>query len=257
MLLASSYELPELYDLRTQHVTQDAEFYPKLFPTQSAPLVEIGCGTARLLEPLAKAGYSRLTGIDLSSAMLKRAADKLEGQSVKLCQLDVTAPWGAAELAQVGPTDGVMISFNFLHGVGPLPAQRLCLENCRRILSPGGRVVVHTSMPPYFRRGDRKIENKQIGRYVDARGRVIEHWVSLECDFVDQTVEGRATYRVQNEGGEPEVYEVPMRIWLTKPEQLVLLAEVCGYRVLERWGGYDQSAYAAGSEHHIALLAAV
>lgn len=42
----------------------------------SERVLEIGCGTGRLLEPVARAGF-HLTGIDLSAAMLERARERL------------------------------------------------------------------------------------------------------------------------------------------------------------------------------------
>ena len=46
-----------------------------------SPLLELGCGTGRLLIPLAEAGY-RVTGVDLSPEMLRIAQMKAEAAGV-------------------------------------------------------------------------------------------------------------------------------------------------------------------------------
>ncbi len=46
-----------------------------------SPLLELGCGTGRLLIPLAEAGY-RVTGVDLSPTMLRIARAKAEAAGV-------------------------------------------------------------------------------------------------------------------------------------------------------------------------------
>ena len=46
-----------------------------------SPLLELGCGTGRLLIPLAEAGY-RVTGVDLSPEMLRIARAKAEAAGV-------------------------------------------------------------------------------------------------------------------------------------------------------------------------------
>ena len=46
-----------------------------------SPLLELGCGTGRLLIPLAQAGY-RVTGVEISPEMLRIARAKAEAAGV-------------------------------------------------------------------------------------------------------------------------------------------------------------------------------
>ena len=69
-------ELPELYDLEHAGFTEDIELYLRLAEVVGDPILELGCGTGRVLAPLAAAGH-RVTGIDRSRPMLDRARSAL------------------------------------------------------------------------------------------------------------------------------------------------------------------------------------
>lgn len=51
---------------------RDVEFWRRLAVRQAAPVLELGCGTGRLLVPIARTGVS-VTGIDRSAPMLSHA----------------------------------------------------------------------------------------------------------------------------------------------------------------------------------------
>lgn len=59
----------------------DIPFYTDLAQEKGAPILELGCGTGRLLLPLAKAGF-QITGLDISPEMLEVAKRKIEAESV-------------------------------------------------------------------------------------------------------------------------------------------------------------------------------
>src|SRR5215218_11514137 len=72
-------ELPELYDLEHAGFMEDIELYLRLAEVVGDPILELGCGTGRVLAPLAAAGH-RVTGVDRSRPMLDQARSALNGQ---------------------------------------------------------------------------------------------------------------------------------------------------------------------------------
>ena len=70
----------EVYDLFYGFRRGDIEFYAKLAEKFGDPILELGCGTGRVLIPLARRGY-RITGIDVSESMLRILKRKLEKES--------------------------------------------------------------------------------------------------------------------------------------------------------------------------------
>lgn len=102
-------------------------------------VLDLACGTCDLtLELKRRRPDARAVGVDLSRAMLARAQAKI-GAAVL-----VNAPAEALPFAD-GTFDGAMIGF----GIRNVPDFRTGLREMRRVLRPGGRIVVlEFSTPP-------------------------------------------------------------------------------------------------------------
>jgi ubiquinone/menaquinone biosynthesis C-methylase UbiE len=95
--------------------------------------LEIGCGTGKNTDWL-KDRVSQLTGVDLSEAMLKKAAEKIKASHVQFVQADITGDW------------------NFTNGLYDLVSFSLVLEHIEnlehvfkevcKVLNPGGYVYI-------------------------------------------------------------------------------------------------------------------
>jgi SAM-dependent methyltransferase len=134
----------EFYDYHAKR--GDVEFYAGLAKESGGPVLEIGCGTGRVLIPTARAG-AHITGLDLSEHMLEICQNKLERESsdvqdrVNLVRADmrdfdlgiqfslVTIPFGP---------------FNCLVSVKD---QMRCLECIRQHLSDTGVLVMDLWYP--------------------------------------------------------------------------------------------------------------
>ena len=68
------------YDLTHAQLTADLGFVLSLASQAGGKVLELGCGTGRLLLPLARAGFT-ITGLDSSEAMLALAQQKLAQES--------------------------------------------------------------------------------------------------------------------------------------------------------------------------------
>ncbi len=71
--------LARLYDWEHDELMADAELYVELARRTGGPVLELACGTGRVLAPLAAAGFD-VVGVDRSEAMLERARARLRGQ---------------------------------------------------------------------------------------------------------------------------------------------------------------------------------
>ena len=64
------------YDADYGAIDDDLSFYRELAQRTGGPVLEVMCGSGRLLLPLARAGL-RLAGVDVSGAMLDLARERL------------------------------------------------------------------------------------------------------------------------------------------------------------------------------------
>src|SRR6266436_9770937 len=95
MLHMNEYDLiAPFYDIEHAQFDEDLTLYQDFAALCMGPLLELACGSGRLLLPLAREGYE-LTGVDTSTAMLKLAQEALEQAGVasqcKLVQEDMSS----------------------------------------------------------------------------------------------------------------------------------------------------------------------
>ena len=103
-------------------------------------LIDLGCGTGRLLVPMAHRGW-RCLGVDLSPTMLAVARDKALKEGVRFGLL-------RADLARLGciadgSFDAACCLFSTLGMIGGEKNRTAALAHAFRLLRPGGRMVLH------------------------------------------------------------------------------------------------------------------
>jgi SAM-dependent methyltransferase len=103
-------------------------------------LVDLGCGTGRLLVPLARRGYQVL-GVDLSLPMLRAAGAKADaaGVVVHRVRANLTDLGGLRD----GTFDYAACLFSTLGMVSGAAQRRRVLAHAFRVLRPGGCLVLH------------------------------------------------------------------------------------------------------------------
>jgi SAM-dependent methyltransferase len=101
-------------------------------PGRSSDVLDLGCGTGSLSLLAAEQGH-RVTGVDLSPAMVDLARAKLAGRDAAFLVGDAAAP-------PVGEQrfDVVLVR----HVLWALPDPGRALRNWRELLRPGGRLVL-------------------------------------------------------------------------------------------------------------------
>lgn len=153
----------------------DIDFYAALAGPAGASVLELGCGTARIVIALAERGYG-VFGVDLAPAMIQRAALKCErlppevGRRIALMQGDMT------RLALGRRFDAVIIPFyGFAHLADP-EARARALAVVAEHLRPGGEAAIHLPAPAMLRRplGDEELSGPYNAAGDQVRIRVVE-----------------------------------------------------------------------------------
>jgi SAM-dependent methyltransferase len=120
-------------------LTLDRQFAERHFD-RPGRLLDLGCGTGRLLVPFARRGYW-VVGVDLSAEMLKvaRARAQSAGVEVGLLQANAVALGGLADES----FDYTACLFSTLGMITGEENRRQALGHVHRLLRPGGTFVVH------------------------------------------------------------------------------------------------------------------
>jgi ubiquinone/menaquinone biosynthesis C-methylase UbiE len=198
----------------TKNTLREVDFLlEELHVPPGARILDVGCGTGRHSIELAKRGY-RMTGLDLSDAMLAQARAKAEaaGVHVEWVQSDAMRfsfdePFDAAICLCEG-------SFGLLASVDDAIAQPLAiLANISRSLKPGARILL-TALNAMWMIRMHKQEDVEQGGFDPLT-------LSRTSDVVP--VEGQPPVRATERG--------------FVPTELVLLFRLAGLTVQNIWGG--------------------
>jgi SAM-dependent methyltransferase len=117
----------------------DCRFAEEYFPAPGR-LIDLGCGTGRLLVPFARRGF-RVLGVDLSEEMLRVAGAKAAaaGASVQRLKANIVELDGLRD----GTFDYAACLFSTLGMVTGAAERRRAIGHVFRLLRPGGRFVLH------------------------------------------------------------------------------------------------------------------
>ncbi|MBC7319240.1 class I SAM-dependent methyltransferase, partial [bacterium] len=130
-----------LYDIEYRNIVDDVPFYIESFKDITLPLLELGCGTGRLLFPLASNGHS-IVGLDISSEMLKIARRKLRRDYPELKNTVKLVKGDMRDFSLKMSFGGVLIAFNtFMHLIS-MEEQDNCLSCIYRHLERNGRLII-------------------------------------------------------------------------------------------------------------------
>jgi SAM-dependent methyltransferase len=116
-------------------LTVDVGFVERHCPGRGR-LLDLGCGTGRLLVPFADRGWE-VIGVDLSPAMLAVAQGKVGPRAELVCGNLTQLPFAD------GSFDAAACLFSTLGMVIGAEMRRRVLGHVARVLRPGGRFVLH------------------------------------------------------------------------------------------------------------------
>lgn len=240
--------LPELYDLEHAAFDDDIELYLQFAEVVGDPILELGCGTGRVLVPLAAAGY-RVTGLDRSGPMLQRASEATARLRDRVTLVE--APMAVADAAPGGPFGLVLLTLNGLLHLPTIEAQRETLAAARRALDPRGMLVIDVMnpSPDLLATFDGRVQHE--GSWEREDGTVVDRFSTRAHAPADQRIETDLWFDLVDPAGRLTRVrsQFPMR-YVTRAE-LELLLELAGFVEWRVYGGYDLEPYGDASERLI------
>lgn len=238
----------EYYD-QDHDMRADIPFYLGLARQCGSPVLELACGTGRVLIPLAEAGFE-MWGIDLSENMLAVCRAKVEQR-----RLASRVHLSLADMATFDlPRKDFGLAYvpyrSFMH-LFTQQDQIACLERVHRHLKPGGLFAVDLYAPsfaflasepdrPFALRVEFDLPN---GHHVIRKDR------HVGCDIVNQIQHSELQFEEYDAGGLlVRERTVPLYTRYTFRYELQLLLERVGFEVVDVYGDYDRQPYDGAGE---------
>lgn len=239
---AELYELVMPYQQRA-----DIGFFVEAAQTSGGRVLEVGCGTGRVLLPTARAGVS-ITGLDFSHHMLGVCRARLAAEPPEV-QERVRLVQGDMRNFELGETFHlVTIPFRPFQHLISVADQLNCLNSIARHLAPEGRLILDLFNPSLeaLTRDNLGQEQGEEPEFTTPDGRRVVRWHKIVArDLFEQVQSVELIYYVTHPDGRTErlVHAFPMR-YLFRYEAEHLLARA-GFEVEHLYGDYDKSPYGA------------
>lgn len=229
--LPSIYADPIHYDVLAQMTApNDVPFYLELLERHGGPVLELGCGTGRVLLALAREGVEAY-GVELAAPMLELAHQKAEAE-----ELGVTLALGDLRSFSLDRTFPlVLLPYNVLNHMLDDDSLVRCLESAKKHMDGESRLVIDTFHPsPGYLASPppRRFLLRYVDPYTAVETRLFE-----DNAYDPATQINRITWRYEVGGEDVRTEELSMRIFF--PRELDLALRLSGLAIEQKLGDYD------------------
>jgi len=238
--------IARFYDIIHAPLTADLEYALEVARASGGPILELGCGTGRLLFPLARAGHE-VTGVDNASAMLARARKRLDQESpdvrqrVHLVQADVknmSLPQAESSFSLI------LLPYNTLLHFRTDEIREL-FRNISKYLHHEGRLLIDVINPFIIDETTFDPEQNLENIYFDQEtGETIRQMSLSRLDSSAQRLHISWIFEVEIDT-EPDQTRttIDFNYWYQYPHQLDLLLQQSGFCLVDMLGDYDGSPF--------------
>jgi SAM-dependent methyltransferase len=241
------------YDLEHASYQDDVDLYLNYAAASGAPILEIGCGSGRLLLPLAQQGHA-VVGVDSSPVMLKLARQRVDAAG--LASLVTLVEGDARTLALDQRFRLAFVGLNSFAHFTTRAEQQAVLGALAAHLLPRGMLIL--DLPNADLRRYQQAEGQLLyqGTWTDpASSELVSHFLSAASDPLARTLELTHFYDAAPQGGPLRRTIVKTTLaWLGQGEA-ELLVEQQGFRILHVFGDYELNACEEGSPRLIIVAA--
>jgi SAM-dependent methyltransferase len=231
--------LARYYDLENATLTEDLALWEELAEEYGNPVLELGCGTGRVLLNLARAGCAAV-GVDSSAEMLARARARIAlnprlTSRVSLHQAD----FSHLHLDASFPL--VLAPFNTLAHLIEPDAARQTLDSVFRHLNPGGVFAFDLPNPAAILGVEQEGLVLERVFHDEESGSTIQQFSSLRVERLAQL--GHVTWIYDETGSDGILHRTSVSFMMRYffPAELNVLLERAGMRVLHCWGDFDRA----------------
>ena len=214
----------------------DVDFYRGLAKESGGPVLELGCGTGRVLLPIARDGIA-CTGLDSSEAMLEELRKRRPPGNLRL----VKGPMQDFDLGS--ERFGLIFSaFRSLQHVLTVEDQLACLAAVRRHLTPGGLFAFDVFAPKLERIAQVEEPEAEEARWKEDKTEVVR-FTSVRRDPASQVMEVTFRYESRSPGRPPESETVRTKMRYFFRYEIEHLLARSGFTDIQILGGFDRRPF--------------
>jgi ubiquinone/menaquinone biosynthesis C-methylase UbiE len=232
----------EIYDLLYSDIKQDIPFYLEYAKLKGSPILEIACGTGRVLIPLAKEGYE-VWGIDLSHAMLAKSKEKIS-ELPKEVKNRIHLKQADMRVLQLNKQFNlVLVPFRSFLLLKTVKDQIQTLKNLRKNLKEEGLLIIDIFAPKYDfltqskRKATKKVMNPQNNHVLYRKAEII-------YDHANQSMKANYTFEEQDEKERTILsFQKTLELRYIFRYEMEHLLSLSGFKLKVVYGTFDKKLY--------------
>lgn len=228
------------YDAEHAQFGEDLDMYQNYAELSGGRILELACGSGRVLLPLAQAGYE-VTGVDTSDAMLQIARQALTTAGVAQRATLVQQDMRTLKLEQKFRLAFVALG-SFAH-LTTRKEQREALAAIAAHLSRGATFILDISNADARYMEELSGQVLHQGTWQQEDGSMLTHFVSPASSTNRHLLELTHFYERHKQGGPVQRTVVTTHLYLFERGEMELLLEEAGFVVQGVYGNYDFSPF--------------
>lgn len=239
--------LAEFYDEWEKDYTADIPLWVEYAEKCGSPVLELACGTGRVLLPLAQKGFE-VTGVDISEKMLEKARLKIKKETEDVQKKITLVKGNMTDFDLKKKFNLALIIFNSFQFLLTHKEQDCCLSSVYKHLNPNGKLIISVFYPDLSRPegvlqrdGDKPIldypekgDSTEIFYYqfFDHAKQITDVFFIIDTVKSDNNLERRTL-------------DFKLRYFFPKEFERILISN--GFEKEELFGNYDKSKFTGKS----------
>lgn len=181
------------YDLEHAGFTDDTELFLQFIAGTGGPVLELGCGTGRILRAIAAAGF-QITGLDSSRPMLDLAQEHATMDGLEDLVTLIEGDFERVDLVPSNAFQAVLIAIDSLLHATSIDSQLRVLCAAWTALAPGGLLLLDLLHPTPGRLLAMDGGLALAGSWTLDDGSTLDKIVAQVADPVDQSIHSEIWY---------------------------------------------------------------
>ena len=242
-------EAARYYDMNPD-APRDLDFYRDRIPSPASTILELGCGTGRVLIPLVE-NCAYIHGVDISAAMISLCQEKLVKANIPANRARVEVG-DITDLSLDRRFDLITAPYRVFQNLETDAEANGFFDTIRKHLSPGGRCILNVFKPD----GDPAVMRQEWANqeeyecweaFAEAE-RITCHGKNARMDAHEMVLYPELIYRRYREKDlvEEVTLKIAMRCYYADEVERLITGK--GFKILQRWGGYAGEPYDEGPE---------
>ncbi|MGQ9706197.1 MAG: class I SAM-dependent methyltransferase [bacterium] len=230
--------IAEIYDI-SNPLREDISFWLKMAEEFGDPILELGCGTGRILIPIAEAGY-KVLGLDISKKMLNILMGKIDTLNDKVKERITIRRADFRDFKIEEKFSMAFFAYSTLYSATTQEEQITTIRCINSHLKKGG-VFITASFNPDIKRISENHKFLMLDfTYQDPTGELLLTRMSQTEYFpFNQTLKSNQIYDIKEKGKPTERYAIELNLRYIFPPEMRHMLYYCGFEIIDEYGDYN------------------